>query len=43
MGLDLGAKYNPEWTPSTTHLICAVADTPKAKQVHFAATFPPFL
>jgi DNA-repair protein XRCC1 len=32
-GLDLGAKYHPDWTPSTTHLICALAGTPKAIQV----------
>ena len=33
VGLDLGAKYDPEWTPLTTHLICAIAGTPKALQV----------
>jgi DNA-repair protein XRCC1 len=33
MGVDLGAKYDPEWTPATTHLICAIAGTPKAMQV----------
>lgn len=33
-GLDLGAKYHPDWTPSTTHLICALAGTPKAIQVN---------
>jgi hypothetical protein len=32
-GTDLGAKYHPEWTPTTTHLICAMAGTPKAVQV----------
>ena len=32
-GVDLGAKYDPEWTPATTHLICAIAGTPKALQV----------
>jgi DNA-repair protein XRCC1 len=34
-GTDLGAKYNPEWTPTTTHLICAIAGTPKAVQVGY--------
>ena len=32
-GCDLGAKYHPDWTATTTHLICAVAGTPKAVQV----------
>ena len=33
--LDLGAKYDPDWTPATSHLICAIAGTPKATQVRF--------
>ena len=37
-GLDLGAKYHPDWTPTTDHLICAVAGTPKAIQVRFSQT-----
>ncbi|KAA8591818.1 hypothetical protein FQN60_017192 [Etheostoma spectabile] len=31
--LDMGAKYRPDWTPDSTHLICAFANTPKYSQV----------
>ncbi|XP_032835570.2 DNA repair protein XRCC1 [Petromyzon marinus] len=31
--LALGAKYMPDWTDSSTHLICAFANTPKYNQV----------
>ncbi|ELK12702.1 DNA repair protein XRCC1 [Pteropus alecto] len=31
--LGLGAKYRPDWTPDSTHLICAFANTPKYSQV----------
>lgn len=31
--LELGAKYRPDWTPDSTHLICAFANTPKYSQV----------
>ncbi|XP_036284644.1 DNA repair protein XRCC1 isoform X5 [Pipistrellus kuhlii] len=31
--LELGAKYRPDWTPDSTHLICAFANTPKYGQV----------
>ncbi|XP_068616157.1 DNA repair protein XRCC1 [Brachionichthys hirsutus] len=34
--LDMGAKYRPDWTPDSTHLICAFANTPKYSQVKFA-------
>ncbi|NWT16568.1 XRCC1 protein, partial [Vireo altiloquus] len=26
----LGAQYRPEWTPDSTHLVCAFPRTPKA-------------
>uniref|UniRef100_A0A670ZLM9 X-ray repair cross complementing 1 n=1 Tax=Pseudonaja textilis TaxID=8673 RepID=A0A670ZLM9_PSETE len=31
--LEMGAKYRPDWTPDSTHLICAFANTPKYSQV----------
>ncbi|KAG8515362.1 DNA repair protein XRCC1, partial [Galemys pyrenaicus] len=31
--LELGAKYRPDWTSDSTHLICAFANTPKYSQV----------
>ncbi|KAK2108377.1 DNA repair protein xrcc1 [Saguinus oedipus] len=31
--LELGAKCRPDWTPDSTHLICAFANTPKHSQV----------
>nr|XP_056702239.1 DNA repair protein XRCC1 [Euleptes europaea] len=31
--LEMGAKYRPDWTPDSTHLICAFANTPKYGQV----------
>ncbi|XP_074075531.1 DNA repair protein XRCC1 isoform X2 [Macrotis lagotis] len=31
--LELGAKYRPDWTPDSTHLICAFANTPKYSAV----------
>uniref|UniRef100_A0A8C5L4V0 X-ray repair complementing defective repair in Chinese hamster cells 1 n=1 Tax=Jaculus jaculus TaxID=51337 RepID=A0A8C5L4V0_JACJA len=31
--LELGARYRPDWTPDSTHLICAFANTPKYSQV----------
>ncbi|XP_015192058.2 DNA repair protein XRCC1 [Lepisosteus oculatus] len=31
--LAMGAKYRPDWTPDSTHLICAFANTPKYGQV----------
>uniref|UniRef100_A0A8D0DLM7 DNA repair protein XRCC1 n=1 Tax=Salvator merianae TaxID=96440 RepID=A0A8D0DLM7_SALMN len=31
--LEMGAKYRPDWTPDSTHLICAFANTPKFSQV----------
>ncbi|XP_055334489.1 DNA repair protein XRCC1-like isoform X2 [Paramacrobiotus metropolitanus] len=34
--LDMGAKYRPEWEDECTHLICAVAGTPKFNQVRAA-------
>ncbi|TDH11496.1 hypothetical protein EPR50_G00061200 [Perca flavescens] len=34
--LDMGAKYRPDWTPDSTHLICAFANTPKYSQVKSA-------
>uniref|UniRef100_A0A673A491 DNA repair protein XRCC1 n=1 Tax=Sphaeramia orbicularis TaxID=375764 RepID=A0A673A491_9TELE len=34
--LDMGAKYRPDWTPDSTHLICAFANTPKYSQVKAA-------
>ncbi|XP_069559857.1 DNA repair protein XRCC1 isoform X1 [Brachyistius frenatus] len=34
--LDLGAKYRPDWTLDSTHLICAFANTPKYSQVKSA-------
>nr|BAG57023.1 unnamed protein product [Homo sapiens] len=30
--LELGAKYRPDWTRDSTHLICAFANTPKLPQ-----------
>uniref|UniRef100_A0A3B4EPL7 DNA repair protein XRCC1 n=1 Tax=Pygocentrus nattereri TaxID=42514 RepID=A0A3B4EPL7_PYGNA len=34
--LVMGAKYRPDWTPDSTHLICAFANTPKYGQVKAA-------
>ncbi|XP_066463189.1 DNA repair protein XRCC1 isoform X2 [Eleutherodactylus coqui] len=34
--LEMGAKYRPDWTPDSTHLICAFANTPKYSQVKAA-------
>ncbi|KAM9310399.1 DNA repair protein XRCC1 [Pholidichthys leucotaenia] len=34
--LEMGAKYRPDWTPDSTHLICAFANTPKYSQVKSA-------
>ncbi|KAF6736579.1 DNA repair protein XRCC1 [Oryzias melastigma] len=34
--LEMGAKYKPDWTPDSTHLICAFANTPKYSQVKSA-------
>ncbi|XP_061885830.1 DNA repair protein XRCC1 isoform X1 [Entelurus aequoreus] len=34
--LEMGAKYRPDWTPDSTHLICAFANTPKYSQVQSA-------
>ncbi|XP_041427601.1 DNA repair protein XRCC1 [Xenopus laevis] len=34
--LEMGAKYRPDWTPDSTHLICAFANTPKFSQVKAA-------
>ncbi|XP_073426757.1 DNA repair protein XRCC1 [Dendrobates tinctorius] len=34
--LEMGAKYRPDWTPDSTHLICAFANTPKYGQVKAA-------
>ncbi|KAE8594176.1 hypothetical protein XENTR_v10019480 [Xenopus tropicalis] len=34
--LEMGAKYRPDWTPDSTHLICAFANTPKFSQVKSA-------
>ncbi|XP_034773343.2 DNA repair protein XRCC1-like isoform X2 [Acipenser ruthenus] len=31
--LAMGAKYRSDWTPDSTHLICAFASTPKYSQV----------
>ncbi|XP_069057429.1 DNA repair protein XRCC1 isoform X2 [Pleurodeles waltl] len=31
--LEMGAKYRPDWTVDSTHLICAFANTPKYAQV----------
>ncbi|XP_039626531.1 DNA repair protein XRCC1 isoform X1 [Polypterus senegalus] len=31
--LAMGAKYRPDWTPDSTHLICAFSNTPKYSQV----------
>lgn len=31
--LAMGAKYRSDWTPDSTHLICAFANTPKYSQV----------
>lgn len=31
--LEMGAKYRPDWSPDSTHLICAFANTPKYSQV----------
>ncbi|XP_051845504.1 DNA repair protein XRCC1 isoform X2 [Antechinus flavipes] len=31
--LELGAKYRPDWTSDSTHLICAFANTPKYSAV----------
>ncbi|XP_031626319.1 DNA repair protein XRCC1 [Contarinia nasturtii] len=32
-GVEMGAKYQPDWNKSCTHLICAFKNTPKYKQV----------
>ncbi|XP_023820090.1 DNA repair protein XRCC1 isoform X2 [Oryzias latipes] len=34
--LEMGAKYRPDWTSDSTHLICAFANTPKYSQVKSA-------
>uniref|UniRef100_A0A3Q2P428 DNA repair protein XRCC1 n=1 Tax=Fundulus heteroclitus TaxID=8078 RepID=A0A3Q2P428_FUNHE len=34
--LEMGAKYRTDWTPDSTHLICAFANTPKYSQVKSA-------
>ncbi|MEQ2232355.1 hypothetical protein ILYODFUR_010325 [Ilyodon furcidens] len=34
--IEMGAKYRPDWTPDSTHLICAFANTPKYSQVKSA-------
>uniref|UniRef100_A0A673FR62 DNA repair protein XRCC1 n=1 Tax=Sinocyclocheilus rhinocerous TaxID=307959 RepID=A0A673FR62_9TELE len=34
--LALGARYRADWTPDSTHLICAFANTPKYSQVKAA-------
>ncbi|KAI4903087.1 hypothetical protein NFI96_013335 [Prochilodus magdalenae] len=34
--LAMGAKYRPDWTPDSTHLICAFSNTPKYAQVKAA-------
>uniref|UniRef100_A0A8C6S4T9 DNA repair protein XRCC1 n=1 Tax=Neogobius melanostomus TaxID=47308 RepID=A0A8C6S4T9_9GOBI len=34
--IEMGAKYKPDWTPDSTHLICAFANTPKYSQVKAA-------
>ncbi|XP_060756530.1 DNA repair protein XRCC1 isoform X2 [Neoarius graeffei] len=34
--LSMGAKYRPDWSPDSTHLICAFANTPKYSQVKAA-------
>ncbi|XP_076869299.1 LOW QUALITY PROTEIN: DNA repair protein XRCC1 [Brachyhypopomus gauderio] len=31
--LAMGGRYRPDWTPDSTHLICAFANTPKYSQV----------
>uniref|UniRef100_A0A8D0HKY3 DNA repair protein XRCC1 n=1 Tax=Sphenodon punctatus TaxID=8508 RepID=A0A8D0HKY3_SPHPU len=31
--LEMGAKYRPDWTSDSTHLICAFANTPKYSHV----------
>ncbi|XP_048379867.1 DNA repair protein XRCC1 isoform X2 [Stegostoma tigrinum] len=31
--LEMGAKYRSDWSPDSTHLICAFANTPKYAQV----------
>ncbi|XP_048476542.1 DNA repair protein XRCC1 [Rhincodon typus] len=31
--LEMGAKYRSDWSPDSTHLICAFANTPKYTQV----------
>ncbi|KAJ1704715.1 hypothetical protein LUZ63_004494 [Rhynchospora breviuscula] len=31
--MDLGATYSPDWSPDSTLLVCAFANTPKFKQV----------
>jgi DNA-repair protein XRCC1 len=31
--ISLGATVSPAWTPSCTHLVCAVANTPKHQEV----------
>lgn len=33
LALKMGAKYNPKWTNSSTHLICTVKGTPKYNEV----------
>ncbi|KAI5622900.1 DNA repair protein XRCC1 [Silurus asotus] len=34
--LAMGARYKPDWTADSTHLICAFANTPKYSQVKAA-------
>ncbi|CAM9183633.1 unnamed protein product [Lampetra planeri] len=38
--LDMGAKYRPDWTPDSTHLICAFANTPKYSQANACLSYP---
>uniref|UniRef100_A0AAY4AC49 DNA repair protein XRCC1 n=1 Tax=Denticeps clupeoides TaxID=299321 RepID=A0AAY4AC49_9TELE len=37
--LAMGARYRPDWTPDSTHLICAFSNTPKYAQVKSAGGF----
>ncbi|XP_047664750.1 DNA repair protein XRCC1 isoform X2 [Tachysurus fulvidraco] len=34
--VSMGARYLPDWTPDSTHLICAFSNTPKYSQVKAA-------
>lgn len=33
IGLSMGGKYRPDWSSDSTHLICAMSNTPKFNQV----------